>query len=407
MTDIALEARKSYGTAYGVLGAASFCHMLNDLLQSLVIATYPILKGEFDLSFTQIGLLTLTYQVTASLLQPAVGLYTDRRPQPFSLPVGMTASMSGLLVLAFAPTYGALVAGAALLGIGSSIFHPESSRLARLASGGAHGLAQSIFQVGGNVGSSLGPLLITLIVLPRGRHALAWFAVLALTGIVVLTVLGNWYRHQARANPAKHEHTQPMAGITRRHVSGAMFILFCLMLSKFVYLASFSSYYVFYLMERFSLVQSQAQIYLFVFLAAVAAGTLIGGPVGDRIGRKAVIWGSIAGVLPFTLAMPYVGLTATVALSVVIGFVLSSAFSAIVVYGQSLMPGRVGMVSGLFFGLAFGIGGLGAALLGVLADWIGIALVYKVCAFLPAIGFLAAFLPNIEMGKRSGEARGR
>lgn len=407
MTDIALNGRNSHGTAYGVLGAASFCHMLNDLLQSLVLATYPILKGEFDLSFAQIGLLTLTYQVTASLLQPAVGLYTDRRPQPFSLPVGMTASMSGLLVLAFAPTYGSLVAGAALLGIGSSIFHPESSRLARLASGGAHGLAQSIFQVGGNVGSSLGPLLITLIVLPRGRAALAWFAGLALTGIVVLTVLGNWYRHHRRANPAAHGHTQPAAAITRRHVGGAMFILLCLMVSKFVYLASFSSYYVFYLMERFALAQSQAQIYLFVFLAAVAAGTLIGGPVGDRIGRKVVIWGSIAGVLPFTLAMPYVGLTATVALSVVIGFVLSSAFSAIVVYGQGLMPGRVGMVSGLFFGLAFGIGGLGAALLGVLADWIGIALVYKVCAFLPAIGFLAAFLPDIETGDRRGEARSR
>jgi FSR family fosmidomycin resistance protein-like MFS transporter len=405
MTEIALEAQKAppkapekaMGPVFPVLGAASVCHLLNDLTQSLVIATYPLLKGEFDLSFVQIGFLTFTYQVTASLLQPIVGIYTDRHPQPFSLPVGMAASMSGLLVLAFASSYTVVVLGAALLGMGSSIFHPESSRLARLASGGSYGLAQSIFQVGGNVGSSLGPLVVAFFVLPRGRESLAWFALVALAGIVLLTALGSWYRRNAEARSApRHGAARPRLILSRRQMGGTLAVLFCLMLSKWFYIASLTSYYVFYLMERFRLPESQAQIYLFVFLAAVAAGTLIGGPIGDRLGRKVVIWGSIAGVLPFTLALPYVGLAATVALSVVIGLILSSAFSAIVVYAQELMPGRVGMVSGMFFGLAFGLGGVGAALLGALADWTSIAFVYKVCAFLPAIGFLTALLPDVE-----------
>ncbi|SLN17871.1 MFS transporter [Oceanibacterium hippocampi] len=406
MSDIALERPKPAGTAYAVLGAASFCHMLNDMMQSLVIAAYPIFKGAFDLSFAQIGLMTLTYQVTASLLQPLVGTFTDRRPQPYSLPVGMASTMLGLLSLAFASSYLQLLAGSALLGIGSSIFHPESSRLARLASGGAHGLAQSIFQVGGNVGSALGPLLVAFFVLPRGQQSIAWFALAALGGIVILTGIGNWYRRNGHARrvvrSAAAAHDIPLS---RRALGGALGVLFCLILSKYFYLASFTSYYVFYLMERFAVSEVQSQIYLFVFLGAVAAGTLIGGPVGDRIGRKAVIWGSIAGVLPFTLVLPHVGLTATVALSVVIGLVLSSAFSAIVVYAQELMPGRVGMVSGLFFGLAFGMAGLGAALLGVIADWTSLEFVYRICAFLPMLGFLAVFLPDVE-GRKARLAPG-
>jgi MFS transporter, FSR family, fosmidomycin resistance protein len=396
MSHAVLDRTKADRTVFSVLAAASFCHMLNDMLQSLFVAAYPIFKGGFDLSFGQIGLLTLTYQITASLLQPLIGLYMDRKPQPYSLPFGMASSLVGLLVLAFATSYPMLLLGGALLGIGSSIFHPESSRLARLASGGAHGLAQSLFQVGGNIGSSLGPLLVAFFVLPRGQTSLAWFALAALGGMAVLTGLGHWYRSNGHATPKPRSHSAGHRSLTRAQVGRALTILILLMLSKYFYLASFTSYYVFYLMGHFGLLESQAQIDLFVFLAAVAAGTLIGGPVGDRIGRKAVIWGSILGVLPFTLALPYVGLTLTVALSAVIGLVLASAFSAIVVYAQELMPGRVGMVSGLFFGLAFGMGGLGAAVLGVLADWTSIDFVYKVCAFLPAIGFLAAFLPSLD-----------
>jgi FSR family fosmidomycin resistance protein-like MFS transporter len=394
MAEITLDRSTRRASAFTVLGAVSLCHLLNDLMQSLVIASYPILKGEFGLSFGQIGLLTLTYQITASVLQPLVGIYTDRAPQPYSLPAGMASSLLGLLLLAFAPSYVVLLAGAALLGIGSSIFHPESSRLARFAARGALGLAQSVFQVGGNVGSSLGPLLVAFWVLPRGRQSLAWFALVALGGIIILTAVGSWYRRKGHAGPASRGSTSTASGFTRREIGGALVVLFCLMLSKWFYLASFTSYYVFYLMERFAVPEEHAQIYLFVFLAAVAAGTLAGGPVGDRIGRKAVIWGSIAGVLPFTLVLPYVGLAATVALSIVIALVLSSAFSAIVVYAQELMPSRVGMVSGLFFGLAFGMGGLGAAVLGVLADWTNIEFVYRLCGFLPAIGVLAASLPD-------------
>jgi len=388
-----IETSKHSSTAYPVLAAASICHMLNDMLQSLFVASYPLLKGNFNLSFGQIGTLTLVFQITASLLQPFVGFYTDRKPQPYSLPVAMTISMCGLLVLAFAPSYSMLLLGGALLGIGSSIFHPESSRLARLASGGAHGLAQSIFQVGGNFGSSLGPLLIAFVVLPRGQKSLAWFTLAALFGIILLTGLGHWYKQHGRAIHKKQAAATTLT-LSRGKVGGALAVLVVLTLSKYFYLASITSYYVFYLMQHFRLPQKDAQFYLFLFLAAVAAGTVIGGPVGDRIGRKRVIWVSILGVLPMTLLLPYVSLPVTVVLSVFIGLVLASAFSAILVYAQELLPGRVGMVSGLFFGLAFGLGGLGAALLGKLADHTSIEYVYRVCSILPALGLLTGFLPD-------------
>lgn len=397
MSEVSLERAKAAGaTVFPVLAGASFCHLLNDMIQSLFMAAYPIFKGGFDLNFAQIGLLTLVYQLTASLLQPLIGIYTDRHPQPYSLPFGMGVTMVALLVLAVASNYPMLLAASALLGIGSSIFHPESSRLARLASGGAHGLAQSIFQVGGNLGSALGPLLVAFVVLPRGQESLAWFALAALGGMLILTALGRWYKNNGHARPAPRGGPVIHADLNPRQVGGALCVLFCLMISKWFYLATFTSYYIFFLMRRFRLDEEHAQIYLFVFLAAVAAGTLIGGPIGDRIGRKTVIWVSILGVLPFSLALPYVSLPATVGLSVIIGLLIASAFPAIVVYAQELMPGRVGMVSGLFFGLAFGMGGVGAAVLGVLADWTSIDFVYRLCAFLPAVGLLAALLPNVD-----------
>jgi MFS transporter, FSR family, fosmidomycin resistance protein len=383
-------------TVFPVLWAASFCHLLNDMTQALLPAVYPILRGALDLSFAQVGFLTFVYQVTASLLQPFIGHYTDRRPMPYSLPFGMASSMAGLLTIAFAPSYGVLVVGSMLLGLGSSIFHPESSRIARLASGGSHGLAQSLFQVGGNFGAALGPLAAAFIVLPRGQAGLAWFALAAAAGIVILTALGHWYqqnghaKRRASAAPTRHPTLSP------GQVSKAMSILIALMFSKFIYLASFTSYYTFYLMDKFGLSTKDAQIYQFVFFTAVAVGTVAGGPIGDRLGRKLVIWVSILGVLPFALLLPHVGLAATAALSVVIGFMIASAFPAIVVYGQELMPGRVGMASGLFFGFAFGIGGIGAAALGALADWQGIRFVFLLCSLLPAIGVLAVFLPNLR-----------
>ena len=373
------------------------------MTQSLFLASYPLFKGGFSLSFAQIGLLTFTYQVTASLLQPLVGRYTDRHPLPYSLPFGMASSLAGLLTLAFATTYPMLLAGAVLLGTGSSIFHPETSRIARLASGGAHGLAQSVFQIGGNAGNAIGPLLIAFLVLPHGRPALAWFALVALFGVIVMSGLGRWYAAHLKARkPAP----PPAATRSRREIAGVMALLVALMLSKFVYIASITSYYIFYLMHHFAIPEHEAQMDLFVFLAGMAIGTMVGGPVGDRIGRKQVIWVSILGALPFTLALPYVPLAATVVLSGVVGLILSSAFPAIVVYGQELMPGRIGMVSGLFFGLAFGIGGLGAALLGVLADQMGIDVVYRVCAVLPALGLLAVFLPDLDRETREADAVG-
>ncbi len=387
---------KAGTTVFTVLGAASLCHFLNDLLQALLPAAYPILQNNFTLSFAQVGFLTLVYQVTASLLQPFIGSYTDRNPMPYSLPVGMASSMIGLLTLAFAPNFSVLLVGCVFLGVGSSIFHPETSRIARLASGGSHGLAQSLFQVGGNFGTALGPLAAAFIVLPRGQSGLAWFALAALAGMIILTALGRWYQSNGHARRSSGKATVRHSSLSRRQVAVAMIVLLALLFSKYIYLASFTSYYTFYLMERFGLDTQDAQIYQFIFFGAVAAGTIAGGPIGDRLGRKLVIWVSILGVLPFTLLLPHVGLMPTAILSAIIGFILASAFPAIVVYGQELMPGRVGMVSGLFFGFIFGIGGIGAALLGGLADWKGITFVFDLCSFLPAIGILALFLPNVR-----------
>lgn len=387
---------KAGTTVFPVLGAISFCHLLNDMMQALLPAVYPILRGGFDLSFTQVGLLALVYQLTASILQPLIGLYTDHRPQPYSLPFAMLASMSGLVTLAFAPTYGTLLVGASMLGLGSSIFHPESSRIARLASGGAHGLAQSLFQVGGNFGSALGPLAAAFFVLPRGQSGLAWFALAALGGVMILTALGHWYKSNGHARPPARTAPVRHPTLSRGQVGRAMAVLVLLIFSKYIYLASITNYYIFYLMHRFSLPIQAAQLCQFVFFAAVATGTVIGGPIGDRVGRKKVIWVSILGVLPFTLALPYVGLAATIGLSVVIGVVLSSAFPAIVVYAQELIPGRTGMISGMFFGLIFGVGGIAAAALGGLADRTGIDFVYQICAFLPLIGLFTALLPDVK-----------
>jgi FSR family fosmidomycin resistance protein-like MFS transporter len=395
MSQVISAKAKPGTTVMPVLGAISFCHMLNDTLQSLLPAVYPILKGGFHLNFGEIGFLTLTYQITASLLQPLVGRYTDKHPLPYSLSAGMGFTMLGLVTLGLAPDYVLLLLGAALLGIGSSIFHPESSRIARLASGGRHGFAQSVFQVGGNFGQSLGPLLAAFVVLPRGQHSLALFGFLAMLGILLLGLLGNWYKAQG-VKPVARKAARAATDLPAGKVRQAMAVLIALMFSKFFYLSSFTSYYIFYLIQRFHIDTQTAQIDLFVFMAAAAAGTFIGGPVGDRIGRKQVIWASIAGVIPFTMVLPYVSLPVTIALTVIIGLVLSSAFSAIVVYAQELMPGQTGMVSGLFFGLAFGMGGIGAAVLGELADFTSMQFVYRVCAFLPFIGLLTAFLPNIR-----------
>jgi FSR family fosmidomycin resistance protein-like MFS transporter len=395
-------------TALAVLLTLSVCHLLNDLLQALLPALYPMLKTGFDLDYWQIGTITLTNSVTASLLQPVVGLHTDRVPRPYSLAVGMAFTLSGLVCLAFAQGYAMLLAGAATIGIGSSIFHPESSRIARLASGGRHGFAQSLFQTGGNFGSSLGPLLAAFIVLPRGQTSVAWFTILALVAIGLLWRVGHWYaRSLAGATPAAAGASSEPAAALRSAPAGprslrtldpgvrrALLILLVLVFSKYVYLTSLTSYFMFFLIHRFGVSVHGAQLHLFAFLAAVAAGTFIGGPVGDRFGRKWVILGSIFGVLPFTLALPYASLFWTGVLSVVIGLVLASAFSAILVYAQELLPGRVGLVAGFFFGFAFGIAGLGAAALGWLADAAGIETVYRLCAFLPALGVLAVRLPQ-------------
>jgi FSR family fosmidomycin resistance protein-like MFS transporter len=393
-------SERETATAFRILAAISFCHLLNDMMQSVIPAVYPILKQSYHLDFGQIGLITLTSQLTASLLQPVVGLYTDHRPTPYSLPVGMTFTMVGLLLMASAPSFAAVLAAVALVGMGSAVFHPKSSRVARMASGGQHGLAQSLFQVGGNIGSSMGPLLAAFIVLPAGQHSIAWFSVAALVAIMVLMRVGAWYARHPSMTPKSRALRATATPLPRRQIAWAMAILIALIFSKYFYLASVVSYYTFYLMSKFHVSVQTAQVHLFVFLGAVAAGTVIGGPVGDRIGRKYVIWCSILGVLPFTLALPYANLFWTEILTVIIGLVLASAFSAILVYAQDLLPGRVGMVSGLFFGLAFGMGGIGAALLGRLADARGIEYVYRVCAFLPAIGLLTAFLPTVDGGRR-------
>jgi len=400
LSQIVSAGAPARNTVVPVLGAISFCHLLNDMMQSLLPAVYPILKGGFNLSFGEIGLLTLTYQITASLLQPLVGRYTDKKPQPYSLAVGMGFTLLGLLLLAAAPDYGVLLAGAAVLGVGSSIFHPESSRIARLASGGQHGLAQSVFQVGGNFGQALGPLLAAFVILPHGRGSIAWFGLVAFAAMGILGMLGHWYQSNGHARPAARRVAREENGLSPAQVRRAMAVLIALMFSKFFYLSSITSYYIFFLIQRFHLGTQAAQVDLFIFMAAAAAGVVIGGPVGDRFGRKTVIWWSILGVLPFTLALPYVGLMATIGLSVIIGLVLSSAFSTIVVYAQELMPGQVGMVSGMFFGLAFGLGGVGAAVLGQLADFAGIDAVYRVCAFLPAIGICTVLLPDLRTARR-------
>jgi len=400
------------GAAFSVLGALSLCHLLNDMVQSLLPAIYPILKTALNLDFRHVGLITLVNQMTASLLQPLVGYYTDRRPKPQSLSVGMTFSLCGLILLAWSTQYAFVLLAAGLIGIGSSIFHPESSRIARLASGGQHGLAQSLFQVGGNAGSALGPLLAAFIVLPRGQRSLAWFAIVPITAIVLLWRVGRWYSQRARAKTAAKGagHAAPH-GLTPRQVVGALAVLLILVFSKYIYLASLSTYYTFYLIETFHVSVKSAQLHLFVFLGAVAAGTVLGGPVGDRFGRKYVIWGSILGVLPFTLALPFANLAVTGVLSAIIGLILASAFSAILVYAQELVPGNVGMIAGLFFGLAFGIGGLGAAALGVLADATSITFVYRLCAWLPALGLLTALLPDLEphgaAAPKAGYSEGR
>jgi len=366
-------------------------------MQSLLPAIYPILKTAYHLDFTQVGLIGLTYQLTASLLQPVIGFYTDKRPQPFSLPIGMCVTLCGLLALSTAHVFLAIVAAAALMGIGSAVFHPESSRVARMASGGRHGLAQSLFQVGGNSGTAMGPLLAAYIVLPRGQQSVALFTLVALLGIIILTQVGRWYQKARLEYAARRVHyREPAHRLSRARILGSIAILGALIFSKYFYLASLTSYYTFYLISRFHLPVRSAQLYLFLVLGAVAAGTMIGGPVGDRIGRKYVIWASILGVLPFTLALPHVNLFWTGVLTVIIGLILASAFSAILVYAQELIPGRVGMISGLFFGFAFGMGGLGAAALGRLADATSITFVYQVCAYLPAIGILTAFLPDLE-----------
>ena len=384
-------------TVLEILAVISVCHLLNDMLSSLLPAIYPLLKDSFHLDFAEIGLITLTYQLTASLLQPLVGLHTDRHPQPYSLPAGMGFTLIGLILLALARSFTMVLCAAALVGTGSSVFHPESSRVARMASGGQHGLAQSLFQLGGNAGLALGPLLAAIVILPKGQSNVAWFSVAALLGMILLTRVSYWAKaHMSNLRSSYSRHPEQHAPVSRKRVGVSIAILLALLFSKYFYLASITSYYTFYLMNTFHLPVRSAQIYLFVFLGAVALGTIAGGPIGDRIGRKRVIWGSILGVLPFTLILPYANLFWTGILSVVIGLILSSAFPAIVVYGQELIPGRVGMISGLFFGFAFGMAGLGAAILGELADLTSIRFVYLVCSVLPAVGLLAAFLPNLE-----------
>ena len=389
---------KQSGTVVGVLAAISVSHLLNDTLQSLIPSIYPLLKTSLQLNFSQVGLITLTLQLTASLLQPVVGIYTDRRPMPYSLVGGMAFSLVGLLLLSVAGTLGAILLAAGLMGVGSSIFHPESSRIARMSSGGRHGLAQSVFQVGGNIGSSLGPLLAAFFVVPHGQSSLAWCGLIAVAAIVLLTKVGHWSaHHRPRAtHQAPAAAWEPRPGLSRGRVVGALLVLGVLIFSKYFYLASLSSYYTFYLISRFGLSVQSAQIHLFVFLGAAAAGTILGGPIGDRIGPKWVIWASILGVFPFTLALPHANLFWTGVLSVVIGLIIASAFSAILVYAQELVPGRVGTIGGIFFGFAFGMGGLGAAALGRLADATSIEYVYRLCAYLPLIGLLTAFLPDLD-----------
>ncbi|ATP56694.1 MFS transporter [Pedobacter ginsengisoli] len=389
-------------TIFSILFTISFTHLLNDMLQAVIPAVYPVMKAKFHLTFTQIGLITFTYQLTASILQPFVGFYTDKRPRPYSLAVAMGFTLLGLVAVSLASSFINILLAVSLIGVGSSIFHPESSRVAHLASGGKKGLAQSIFQLGGNAGSAIGPLLAAIIVVPYGQFYIIWFSLAAILGILILSRVAKWYQEQLaikalNKNIVKeeiHHH------LSKNRVVLSLGILLVLIFSKYFYMASMTSYYTFYLMDKFNVSVQQSQIYLFAFLGAVAAGTLIGGPLGDRFGRKYIIWISILGAAPFTLLLPYVSLFWTGALSVLIGLIISSAFSAILVYATELVPGKVGMIAGLFFGFAFGMGGLGSAILGKLADQTSIEYVFKICAFLPLIGIFTGFLPNIEGSKK-------
>lgn len=381
-------------TTYAVLLAVTAGHLINDTLQALLLSIYPLLRDVHNLSFAQVGFITMAFQATASVLQPLIGHYTDRKPFPYSLPIAPALSLVGLVVVGLAHSYEMILVGATLIGLGSSIFHPEASRLARLSSGGRYGFAQSLFQVGGNLGTSVGPLLAAFFVVPHGQGSVAWLALLALLSVAVLSYAARWYAHHLSPKNAAKRANVPPNPLPRRMVVTSLIVLLCLMFSKFVYTSSMSSFYTFYLIGTFGLSAEEAQIDLFIYLAAFAAGTLLGGPIGDRIGRKAVIWFSVLGALPFTVLLPYANHFWTVVLSIPIGFILASAFSAMLVYAQELMPGRVGMISGLFFGVAFGIAAAGAALLGTVADWTSIGFVFHICSFLPAIGLLAMFLPN-------------
>lgn len=390
-------------TAFTVILAVSFCHCINDIMQSLLSAIYPLLKENYGLDFWQIGLLTFTFQVTASLLQPVIGMVTDKRPMPYSLPYGMASSLIGLIVLAYAGHYALLLVGASLIGIGSAIFHPESSRIARFASGGRFGLAQSLFQVGGNFGQSMGPLLAAFIVVPFGQTSIAWFAVGSLIGIFVLWRVGGWYS-RLRATQGTRKAVSFVSPFPRRKVMGALLVLTLLVLTKNAYISSLASYYTFYSIHKFGVSVQMSQVMLFLFLGASALGILLGGPFGDRYGQKAMIWFSIVGVLPFTLALPYANFEWTMVLTVLIGLILSSAFSNIVVFAQELVPGRVGMIAGIFFGFAFGVGGIAAAVLGVVADMKGIDFVFQICSYLPFLGLLTVFLPNMKQARTADAA---
>ncbi|MGE8293106.1 MAG: MFS transporter [Sphingobacterium sp.] len=390
-------------TVYPILFAISISHLLNDLIQSVIPAVYPLLKSNYALSFTQIGIITLVFQLTASILQPFVGLYTDKNPTPRSLAIGMLFSLAGLLCIAFASNFIYILLSVSLIGMGSSIFHPEASRVAHLASGGKKGLAQSIFQVGGNAGGAIGPLLAALIVIPFGQQYIGVFGVLAILAILILTYVGNWYQlHlKPKATVSALNATQVKSSFSRSKIIFALVILLILIFSKYFYMASMTSYFTFYLIDKFGITVQESQIYLFVFLASVAVGTILGGPLGDRYGRKLIIWVSILGAAPFTLLLPHVGLTLTMILSILIGLIISSAFSAILVYATELIPGKVGMIAGLFFGLAFGMGGIGSAILGWLADKTSIEHVFNICAYLPLIGIATGLLPNIERQKKA------
>ncbi len=388
----------THDTSFTVLGAIGFCHLLNDMMQSLLPAIYPTLKDQFQLSFAQIGMITLAFQCTASLLQPMVGYFADLKPMPYSLALGMISTFIGLLVLAVAPNYAVILIAAMMVGLGSAVFHPEASRVARMASGGRYGLAQSVFQVGGNTGQAISPLIAALLVATYGQRSIVWYAGFALLAFVILVKVGSWYKHHGLARIRGHVHVKHPE-LTRGKVILALSILLALVFSKFVYLACIGSYYTFYLIEKFGVSVQSAQVHLFFFLGAIAAGTLLGGVLGDRIGRKYLIWFSILGMLPFTVMLPYANLFWVGIIASIIGVILASAFPAIVVYAQELLPGRVGMIAGLFFGLSFGLSGMGAAVLGAVADVTSIDYVFKLCAFLPAIGLLTVFLPNFKVHK--------